>query len=56
MIKVSVRVKYPDIGFVLPYRLVDSLSLQAKERTIGELNGILKNIERWTSAERNYSS
>ena len=56
MVKVSISVRYPKISMVTPYRLIEMLSRESKEVRIEELNTILKDIERWANAERNYNT
>ena len=56
MVKISISVKYQNISFIAPYRLVDGYSPVLKQIKINELNSILNKILEWTNAERNYTT
>jgi hypothetical protein len=56
MVKIQVMVKPPKIFFLKPFRLNEELTVAVKEQRLADINSTLKEIERWTNAERNYNT
>lgn len=56
MVKISIRVRYPDIRLIEPFRLIDQLSSSVKEEKLVKINSIFSQIKRWTDVERNYTT
>ncbi len=56
MVKMIVRVKYPLISNVIPYKLSEFFSISTRQSRIDTIHNNFQNIKRWTDARRNYSS
>ncbi len=56
MVRISIKVKYPNLKLVIPFRLQDPLSTFSKSSKMSEINYIFSEIERWAKVERNYTT
>ena len=56
MIKLVIRVKYPRVSYVVPYRLSEYFTAGPKEDRLSVIDDNFKNIQRWVDAKRNYTS
>ena len=56
MIKLVVKVKYPTVSYVLPFKLSEPFTEATKQARVSAINGNFLNIQRWIDAKRNYTS
>ena len=56
MIKIVIRVKYPKISYITPYKLSEYFTSASKQDRLSIVNENFKNLRRWTDAKRNYNS
>lgn len=54
MIKVVIKVKYPKISYISPFKLSEEYTAQSREDRVSTIGENFKNIERWYNAKRNY--
>jgi len=54
MIKVIIKVKYPKISYISPFRLSEEYTVQTKEDRLSQINNNFNNLKRWVDAKRNY--
>ena len=56
MIKLVIKVKYPTVSYVLPFKLSESFTEASKQSRLSVVNANFQNIKRWIDAKRNYTS